>query len=406
MTGRDVKVYDHVSGRLSETDRIVVHHVPPGGNWRDLPEDFPSDRVRQIRSSAARGEGSRSTYYGRLAWERPAYTISTYITRPGNGCFIHPQADRLITVREAARLQSFPDNIRFHGTMRQRSMQIGNAVPPLLAYHLGQSVEKGTAIDLFAGAGGLGLGLGWAGHEMVLSVDNDLNALKTLAGHASPDHRVEAHDLSNEQQFQQMVESARTALAGRELGTLAGGPPCQGFSTAGPCRVDDPRNKLVLSFLKAVEALRPRNVVFENVPALRWRGKQFLDELLERLEALGYVAELSILHSEAYGVPQLRRRLVVRASRGGQIAWPKPTHSLITPFFVKDQPGPLINGSSMPTVRQAIGDLPRDESDDLDAAVYTQAATSDYGRWLRGELRIEELVHDGRTSMGILEKAS
>jgi DNA (cytosine-5)-methyltransferase 1 len=290
--------------------------------------------------------------------------------------------------------------------MRQRSMQIGNAVPPLMAYHLGQSVEKGTAIDLFAGAGGLGLGLGWAGHDMVLSVDNDSNALKTLAHHASPGHRVEAYDLSNDEQFQKMVNSARAALAGRELGILAGGPPCQGFSTAGPCRVDDPRNKLVLSFLRAVESLRPRDVVFENVPALRWRGKQFLDELLERLGALGYLAELRILHSEAYGVPQLRRRLVVRATRGEQIVWPKPTHSLVTPFFVKDQPGPLIDGGSMPTVHQAIGDLPGDQSNDLDAAVSTGAATSDFARWLRGELQIEELVHGSQARTRILEKAS
>lgn len=401
-----MKVYEHVSGRLSDMDRLVVHHVPAGGNWRDLPEDFPSERVRQIRESAGRGEGSRSTYYGRLDWERPSYTISTYITRPGNGCFIHPEADRLITVREAARLQSFPDVVRFHGTIRQRSMQIGNAVPPLLAYHVGRSVNRGTAIDLFAGAGGLGLGLEWAGHEMLLSVDNDVRALQTLAGHASASHRVEAHDLSNPEQFRNMITNARRVLAGRELGILAGGPPCQGFSTAGPCRVDDPRNKLVLAFLTAVEELRPRNVIFENVPALRWRGKQFLDELLERLSVLGYSAELRILHTEAYGVPQLRRRLVVRASLNGEIEWPKPTHSLVSPFFVKDQPGPLIDEGNVPTVRDAIADLPEAPSEDLDVPVRTQPATSDYARWLRGEVPIGEFVNRTPHRSADIEKVS
>src|SRR5665648_607474 len=97
-------ILDHVAGRLSELDREVVDAVPPGGNWRDLPSGFGSKRVDQIRESAARGEGSRSTYYGRLRWDRPAYTISTYFSRPGNGCFIHPESPRLITVREAARL--------------------------------------------------------------------------------------------------------------------------------------------------------------------------------------------------------------------------------------------------------------------------------------------------------------
>ena len=103
-------IYDHVSGCLSELDAEMVRAVPEGGNWRNLPENIHSARVRQIRQSAARGEGSRSTYYGRLQWDRPSYTVSTYFNRPGNGCFIHPSANRLITIREAARLQSFPDS--------------------------------------------------------------------------------------------------------------------------------------------------------------------------------------------------------------------------------------------------------------------------------------------------------
>lgn len=65
------KVDSHTSGTLSDVDRIVVTSVPPGGNWRDLPDDFPSQRVRQIRHGAANGGGSRSTYYGRLRNDRP-----------------------------------------------------------------------------------------------------------------------------------------------------------------------------------------------------------------------------------------------------------------------------------------------------------------------------------------------
>jgi DNA (cytosine-5)-methyltransferase 1 len=191
------QIFDHVSGRLSDLDADVVRYVPPGGNWRDLPEDFPSARVRQIRASAARGEGSRSTYYGRLAWSKPSYTISTYLTRPGNGCFIHPEQARLLTIREAARLQSFPDFVRFHGTLRQRAMQVGNAVPPLLAYHLCSTGEAGTAVDLFSGAGGFGLGLTWAGHELVTSVDIDEQACRTLE-RALPGHAVLRGDLSDD----------------------------------------------------------------------------------------------------------------------------------------------------------------------------------------------------------------
>jgi DNA (cytosine-5)-methyltransferase 1 len=258
----DHQVFDHVSGTLSALDQEVVRHVPSGGNWRDLPNDFPSARVRQIRNSAARGEGSRSTYYGRLDWARPSYTISTYITRPGNGAFIHPELPRLITVREAARLQSFPDHVRFHGTLRQRCMQVGNAVPPLVAYRLGTTMPVSTVVDLFAGAGGVGLGLGWAGHRVIASVDNNPDACRTVASLHGPSHLTLQRDLSEDADVADVVTSVRARLSGEQLGLLTGGPPCQGFSTAGPCRVDDPRNGLVLSFLKIVEQLRPAEVLF------------------------------------------------------------------------------------------------------------------------------------------------
>lgn len=398
---RQDAIHDHVSGTLSELDREVVLHVPPGGNWRDLPEDFASARVRQIRESAARGEGSRSTYYGRLSWDRPAYTISTYITRPGNGSFIHPLLPRLITVREAARLQSFPDKVRFHGTLRQRCVQVGNAVPPLLAYRIGQQIPTGMAVDLFAGAGGVGLGLGWAGHEVLASADFDNQACRTLESHAEEGHLVLRRDLSNEAQLGDVVGAVRARLGRRELGLLAGGPPCQGFSTAGPCRVDDPRNLLVLRFLRAVELLRPHHVLFENVLALKWRGKVFLDELVERLGALDYDVEMRVLHAEAYGVPQLRRRLVLQAAtRGGVISWPEPSHAMRDPCFPADQPGTRLLEPRARTVGEAISDLAVATAGSLEHVVEALPAKSLYARWARGEaplVSLREAVGAGTT---------
>jgi DNA (cytosine-5)-methyltransferase 1 len=386
-------VTDHVSGTLSALDQDVVRAVPPGGNWKDLPEDFPSARVRQIRESAARGEGSRSTYYGRLGWDKPSYTISTYITRPGNGAFIHPELARLLTVREAARLQSFPDEIRFHGTLRQRCMQVGNAVPPLLAYRLGQTIPSGTAVDLFAGAGGVGLGLGWAGHDVVASVDFNRDACKTLTGSHDGDHLVLERDLTDDDDFDDMIRSIKSRLGSQPLGLLSGGPPCQGFSTAGPCHVDDPRNRLVLSFLRAVEELQPAHVLFENVVALRWRGKPFLDELTDRLAGLGYDVDVRVLHVEAYGVPQLRRRLVLRASADGNPpAWPQPSHAMVKPFFPADQPGVHLESPSPHTVRDAIADLAVADAADLDDRADCLQATSPYALWARGDIGLGELL--------------
>lgn len=393
-------IHDHMSGTLSSLDEEVVRHVPPGGNWRDLPPDFPSARVRQIREGAARGEGSRSTYYGRLSWARPAYTISTYITRPGNGAFIHPELPRLLTVREAARLQSFPDHVRFHGTLRQRCMQVGNAVPPLLAYRLGQTMPLGTVVDLFAGAGGVGLGLEWAGHELVASVDYNKDACSTLGAGSSREQLVLERDLSLETDLDDVVGRIRKRLGGQRLGLLAGGPPCQGFSTAGPCRVDDPRNKLVLNFLRAVERLEPEQVLFENVLALRWRGKPFLDELMGRLTQLGYAVDVKVLHAEAYGVPQLRRRLVLRASASGTPPeWPEPSHAMLKPCFPADQPGTPLASPAVHTVGEAIADLAVPVATSLDEPVAALPATSPYALWARGELDLASLLGGAGTAM-------
>lgn len=357
-----MKFTDHVAGTLSEIDRRVVEAVPPGGNWRDLPIDFPSKRVDQIRKGAASGGGSRSTYYGRLRWERPAYTINTYLTRPGNGCFIHPEQPRLITVREAARLQSFPDHIRFRGTMRSRCRQVGNAVPPLLAKAIGSVLPRGRVVDLFAGAGGFGLGLEMAGHDVVLSSDLDRSCLATLDSYASGE--VLRADMTDPDDFEAILDRASSLAP--DLDLLVGGPPCQGFSTAGPCRIDDPRNRLVLAFLDFIRVVQPQRLLMENVVALRWRGGVFLNEFEESLREMGYNVETRVLHAEAYGVPQLRRRLVVQGSLSGEPIWPAPDFEILDPAFRNDQPG---SDGPQParSVFEAIGDLPGDEAADLDA---------------------------------------
>jgi DNA (cytosine-5)-methyltransferase 1 len=386
------KVDSHVSGTLSELDKQVVAAVPPGGNWRDLPDDFPSQRVKQIREGAKNGGGSRSTYYGRLRWDRPAYTINTFITRPGNGCFIHPKADRLISAREAARLQSFPDSSSFSGPARARATQIGNAVPPLLAYHLARMVPSGPVADLFCGAGGMSLGFELAGHEIVAAADHDRHAVAASKANASDPGMVEQLDLADEAALLGLARKIK-ARAPDGLAALIGGPPCQGFSTAGPCRIDDERNHLVRTFLAAVRLTKPEVVIMENVPALMWRGGAFLDELTGALADLGYTPDLALLHAEAYGVPQLRRRLIVMATRTGEPKWPSPTHATRAPAFPQFQPQSSIRRlPACPQVRHAISDLPLSAVTDPNELVALSEAKSDLQRWCRGMISIEELV--------------
>lgn len=400
-----MRVYDHVSGRLSELDQQVVRHVPPGGNWRDLPEGFASQRIQQIRDSAAAGEGSRSTYYGRLQLGRPSYTISTYFNRPGNGCFIHPTAARLITVREAARLQSFPDSFRFSGKGRARFLQVGNAVPPLLAFQLARAFPPGRFVDLFAGAGGMSLGFEWASHELVQAVDNDSASLATLCANGVSESCVTKADLGDETHLSEFLDSPEL----QDLDWLIGGPPCQGFSTAGKNLNDDPRNRLVGSFLTAVRRLRPARVLMENVPALMFRRRRAtLDAIVNELSSFGYEVEVSILHAEGYGVPQLRRRLFIQASRDAPIVWPTPCCEIHDPSQIKLQPhADLSPRQRARTVEDAISDLPERTSADPDECVdYAAPPASDYEQWARGELAAAALVPPGPDATSQLNLAA
>ncbi|MBW8762482.1 MAG: DNA cytosine methyltransferase [Microbacterium sp.] len=368
---------------LSALDRSVVDAVPPGGNWRDLPENFPSQRVQQIRASAGRGEGSRSTYYGRLRWDRPSYTISTYFNRPGNGCFIHPSESRLITVREAARLQTFPDYWRFSGTLRQRAVQIGNAVPPLLGLAVARMFEAGSVVDLFAGAGGLSLGAALAGHSVVAAVDNEPAAV--LAHNLNmPGDAAFVADLGDESSARRAWREAAARASG-SVDLLIGGPPCQGFSTAGKALKDDPRNKLLWSYVEAADYLRPRALVIENVVALaQSRGRQQLGDVRKALDAMGYQTDVKILHAEGYGVPQRRRRTILVGTRGPLPDWTPPEHSIEPPAFMSSQPdGP--QASKAQTVLDAIGDLQIPEGANLDVSVRLGSPRTSLQAWLRGE---------------------
>src|SRR5262249_30908024 len=150
------------------------------------------------------------------------YTIATYFNRPGNGCNIHPTQDRTLSIREAARLQSFPDYVRFEGGQGARRKQVGNAVPVLLARAVGSIFPKSSVLDLFAGAGGLSLGFALCGHTISIATDNDRTALDV---HARI-HRKTRHilgDISDQKLQRELVRKAKN------VDIVIGGPPCQGW---------------------------------------------------------------------------------------------------------------------------------------------------------------------------------
>lgn len=179
-----------------------------------------------------------------------------------------------------------------------------------------------TVIDTFCGAGGLSLGLELAGFETVLGADYWRAAHDTwLRNHASP---FLLEDLS-----QCSVQDLLSAAKRSEAPTVfAGGPPCQGFSSAGSRRHDDSRNTLVAKFGHLAVEMQAPFVIFENVEGfLTWQDGNALTSLLETLVAGGYACRVAKVNAANYGAPQLRKRVIVLAGLGLDPGHPEPSTS-------------------------------------------------------------------------------
>ncbi len=208
-----------------------------------------------------------------------------------------------------------------------------------------------TAVDLFAGCGGLTSGIRAAGFRVLAAIENDRDAAATYrANH--PDVRLYETDI-------RLVSPKRllrdlSLPAGETVDLLAGCPPCQGFTrlTESSGRMDR-RNGLVRQFLRFARIIRPKACMLENVPGLLTtrKGKRYFGDLCRGLEPAGYTISYAVVDLVDYGVPQFRKRLVLLASRGSRIPIPMPTH--------QDAVSALPAGKRRwRTVRDAIGKLP------------------------------------------------
>ncbi len=238
-----------------------------------------------------------------------------------------------------------------------------------------------TAIDLYCGAGGLTEGLKQAGFAVIGAVD-----VAPLASEAyrinHPDTIVWERDIRRLSPAEMMT---RLQLEPGELDLLAGCPPCQGFSTMRTHRrgtnVEDRRNGLVAQFARFAEALRPRTLMMENVPALK--GDRRFKLMLKRLERLGYELNDEVLDAADYGVPQRRRRLVLLGCQGVRVAFAPADGvgstvrdalaSLPRPDRSSD---PLHNHGERRSeeIRQLIRDIPRDGGSRTDLGPSRQLA--------------------------------
>ncbi len=127
--------YNHEAPRLSKINLERLKHIRPGGNWTDIPDDLlPKGMKRANR-------GDHTKRYGRVTADGLASTILTKCD-PHWGAYFHYEQERSFTVREAARIQSFPDHYIFTGTIAEQFAQVGNAVPPLLAEAVGLTLKS------------------------------------------------------------------------------------------------------------------------------------------------------------------------------------------------------------------------------------------------------------------------
>jgi DNA (cytosine-5)-methyltransferase 1 len=238
-----------------------------------------------------------------------------------------------------------------------------------------------TLIDLFSGCGGISRGFAHAGFQSLLGLDVDDDSLATYQlNHEGA--RILNADI---RQIDRSILASDLGLAKEELDCLAGGPPCQSFSKNVPRKerfFDDPRNHLYRWFMDFVEGLLPKVVLIENVAELAGAHNGYVrEQILERLDALGYSVIWKRLLAADYGVPQMRRRVFFLASRIGDkhLRFPEPTHS--TP---EDPAVSLLPLQAHVTVREAIGDLPRlNAGEGTEPSPYASNSEGRYQRMMR-----------------------
>lgn len=221
--------------------------------------------------------------------------------------------------------------------------------------------DRPIAIDLFAGCGGMSLGLEAAGFDVAVAVEFD--AIHALVHHYNfPYCKTICRNVEKISSLDIQI-ALRDNGYSAEVDLIAGGPPCQGFSHIGKRQLDDPRNSLVFEYLRIISEIKPKYFIFENVPGIATgEHRQFLSELINEFESIGYHVELpiKILDASEFGAPQKRKRLILIGSRADvvQAKYPREKYAMGS-RGVND----MFSDSLVPcaTVRDAISDLSKIE---------------------------------------------
>ncbi|MCD0482321.1 DNA cytosine methyltransferase [Streptacidiphilus sp. ASG 303] len=214
-----------------------------------------------------------------------------------------------------------------------------------------------TFVDLFAGAGGLTLGLKRAGFTPIYAQDKWSDAVDTYKANITG-HLVECGDIAD------LTAAHLNQVLPEKPGWIVGGPPCQGYSTVGKRNRDDQRNRLFEHFLRVVKHVGPDGFVIENVLGLK--DMSFEREVASAFEECGYRVHFQVASAADHGVPQLRRRVLF-------IGHKQKEFKGIDAALQADQ---------YVSVKAAIGDLPELQPGET-ATIYNKPAESDYQRLMR-----------------------
>ena len=232
--------------------------------------------------------------------------------------------------------------------------------------------NKPKAVALFCGAGGLSLGFKRAGYDILFATDCDHDAITTYRKHA-PNTNVQEVD----------VRRLDTATLPKGVDILLGGPPCQGFSSAGQKFWADSRNQLLAEYVRVLNDLRPKWFLMENVEGLltAWNGL-YISEAVKAFLSLGYNVALEKVYAHAYGIPQRRKRVVLVGNRLGHIfRFPPYNHNISGSIFRKSEA----------TFHEATSDLPRAHTDIIRESAYARRPQNELQEWLRaGQTKVAQ----------------
>lgn len=274
-----------------------------------------------------------------------------------------------------------------------------------------KTATAGTYIDVFSGCGGLSLGLGWAGLSGVFAIEKDPMAYSTFEHNLVADDAPYRHFSNWPEWLSKKPHDIEDVLADENIEThlmslkgkvtlLAGGPPCQGFSVAGARNGNDPRNLLVFKQIEMIDLLKPIFALIENVGGF---GKKFVlrpsdnttrsvaEEAIEKIKLLGYNVGKVTINAADFGVPQLRKRVLLFAVSeefAGKVDIASLLQDTLAEIGVRQRKEFDLPTDRYVNVREAIGDLSgNDRVPDPEFSGYStctyQPARSSYQKLMR-----------------------